>query len=188
MEPEVLTAILGATAAIIVSVVSLFSSVTLNRRASLQAQKLEILKQSLSQEDKQLERYLKALEKSIQVIQRIKDDMEVIILSVDESLDSIAAHKTIKKSQEDLTTTFGVENSVLQSSDRKAFHTAKAISLRVEQLVKIHEGDELRTQLSILRTALTDKQNILRDSRFRNYDSWINGRFSCFLKEGKLND
>ena len=169
---KILTALISALTALIISIISLIKSFLIANETGANARRLEIIKHSLDINDEELRKTLQALRNAIQVIQKIKEEIYLIIMSVDGSLDPPSTLERISQIREELVQKFQNSKGLLNEEEREAFHKAKGFTLKIEpQLKKVfsQEGEsyslpeQIRNDLTYIRSELTERQQILRD-------------------------
>lgn len=181
MSNELTIAIIASGASLIVAIVSLISSIISNRQSAHTAQTIETLKndfvrQQTRQEiaDKNLDENLKSLHVMIQSVQRIKDEVQLILSAMDSSLDSESAIARVSSAREELFANYESSLANLNHWEADISHDVKNQSLLVENVIRksLYQKPfasqisyEDRQHLLEIRNLLTDAQNLLRDSR-----------------------
>jgi hypothetical protein len=116
----------------------------------------------------------RALQLGIETIQRVKDEVQLILSAIKSSLDSTTAQERITNAREKLFLDYEEQMPLMNDSEKVIFHQSKSIALQIEQLIKSHLSehpdasclsDETKRNLLNLRDNLTEKQNLLRDYR-----------------------
>ena len=177
-------AFITAVSSLSVAFIGLVTSI-LSQRKSARAQKeIEELKFKLSRNSfhdeirsKHLIDNTKALQASIRVIQEIKDELQLIITSEDDSFESSLALERFTILREKVFLLYEKSIAILKDDDIKVFHRAKNQTRQLELLLnsRLKIGHytscllkEDRAQLAKMRFELTDMQNVLRDARETN--------------------
>lgn len=181
MNIELYVAYIAACTSVLVAVVGLITSIITKRQATRSEKLIETLRHELSQKettvaltDKHLSEALTSLQLAITAIQSVKDEIQLILASIETSLDSDTAIKRITSARERLFACFESELANLNKKEDGAFHKAKNHSLIIENFIRKVLNDkpytsqlskEEKRHLLDLRNDLTDLQQILRDSR-----------------------
>jgi hypothetical protein len=181
VSAEVMVAIAASITSVLVAVVSLVASIINNRQNATTVKSIGQLKYEIARKssrdaasDAQTAEIAKAMQQAIQLIQKYKDEIQLILAAFETSLGAKIALKRITAAREQLFTTYEELSAVLEEDEARALHDAKNISLAVENhLRKAFQGktqaSELNTderqQLMLYRNNLTDVQQVLRDSR-----------------------
>jgi len=119
-----------------------------------------------------------ALKVAVQLIQRVKDDIQLILSALENSLDSKSAIERITSTRESMFVGFEHQLASLNEQEKDLFHKAKDISLVVERRIKQELAEEpnasclsadARQELIILRMQLTDIQQLLRDAKAEKF-------------------
>ena len=178
---EFTIAIITATTSLVVAVIGIIIAVINNRQTAWAAIELEKLKHQLASAetsasfgDEYLNASLKSLKEALQSIQRVKDEIQLILSAIETSLDTPTALKRFTASRSELFTAYEQELACLNEPERRAFHRAKNLALKIENYLLVCLGDkqyaaelssEDRLTLRELRNELSDLQYVLRDSR-----------------------
>jgi hypothetical protein len=181
MTHEVMLAIITSVASLLVALTSLISSIIANRQSARSTEIIELLKFRLDDKkstramsDEYLRQGIESLGTLIQVIQRMKDIVQLTLNAVGTSLDSESALENISKARQQLFKSFEEQLPYLRESEVRGAHQAKNTALTIEmRLCDDLEGtfftselsEEQRQSLLELRNDLTDAQHLLRDSR-----------------------
>jgi len=181
METKILITLITAGSALIVALISLFTSLITNRQSLKSSYNLEVMKQSFEKSsftrsiiDNEMKCSLESLKLALQAIQQVKDEIQLIISAVGSSLSSDIAQKRIKSARENLFNTYEKHHPYLNDIEKDTFHKTKDIGLSIEEMLmrslqsKRFASDIPNNILTILiqfRHDLTDLQQSLRDSR-----------------------
>jgi CheY-like chemotaxis protein len=174
MSTEVVVALIASGVSLIVSVLS-------SRHSARSGKEIERLKHGLSRDttresifDAQQAESLKALELSIKAIQRVKDEVQVILSATEVGSDYKSLMDGMRVAREQMFACYEEHMATLDRKEGKIVHSAKNISLHIEAYLKrslppqadvIFLSGEQRGQLLAFRDSLTDLQGVLRDSR-----------------------
>lgn len=189
MSAEIIVAFIALGSTLVVALLSLITSMISNRQSSRSLQIIEHLKDDLERQrvrqektDNYLESSLKSLQVMIQVIQRLKDEMQIIQVAIFTSLDTETALSRVKEIREEIIISFGKNISHLNDFEYEICHKAKNRSILIENYYRqifqektyVSEmSNEERQQMTEQRNLLTDFQQSLRDSR----EERITGRY-----------
>lgn len=181
MSNELKIALIASGTSILVAFISLLISIMSNRQSARSGKELETLKYDFSRasalnalNDSQLSESLKALQLAIKSIQKVKDEIQVVLSAVGIPIERQSLMEGIRSTREQMFACYEEQMATLNNEDARIVHTAKNTSLRVEALIKqsvpakaktVTLPDELREQLLTLRMDLTELQQKLRDSR-----------------------
>jgi hypothetical protein len=163
MDKSLLVALVAAATSTLVAIVGLIAATMTNRRSKTD-----------EFADAALSATLEALKQGMRAIQNLKDEIQLILSSIEDSLDSQEAVSRLDKARDSLADTFGENHPHLDKIEALALHTAKGAAFSVSGVVqaglrgKMYASDipaSARTKLLELRSQLTDQQNVLRDSR-----------------------
>jgi hypothetical protein len=180
MSLEVTIAIITAIASLLVAIVSLVNSIISNRQSSQSAKMIEILKHELADKqstqewhDKYLAKSMESLERLIEVVQQLKDMIQLVVSATDTNLDTQTTVENIRKLRESLFKCYEEQLPNLKEGEAQGAHRAKNLALIIETNLKaylsgteyVEISEEQRQTLTELRNRLTDSQNLLRDSR-----------------------
>lgn len=172
MKVQVLTALISAIVALILAVFNTIKSIILSRNSSENCRKLEILKHYLEIEDAELRKILESLKDAIRLIQRIKDEIHIVIMSVDNSLEPKSTLDQISQAINELVLKYQNSVALLDDREMKSFHRAKCLSVKIlpklNNIISLSSfswslPDQLKGELASLRSELTEEQLILRD-------------------------
>jgi len=174
-------ALIASVTSLLVALISLVIAMVSNRHSARSGKEIEKLKFDLSRatardaiSDAQQAESLKALQLAIQSIQRVKDEIQVILSAAESSLESKSAIEGIRSAREQMFACYEEQMATLDSEEARIVHQAKNISLQTEAFIKrslspktdlISLSDEQQEQLLAFRTNLTELQGVLRDSR-----------------------
>ncbi len=178
---DILVAIIASITSLCVAVISLIATIINSRQSGRSARELERLKHNYSQADavglfgdEQLKASLGSLKIALQSIQRMKDELQLILSAVETSLDTETAMKRIQAAREKLFTDYEEFMVELDDAESKAFHRAKGKVAEIESFLQINLADkkfvsllspDQKTILREFRNELSDIQYMLRDRR-----------------------
>lgn len=181
MDNTLIVAVIAATGAAVGAIISLTSAVLTNRLSNKAASSVELLKQHFSAStktneivDRALAESLDALRQGMQVIQNMKDEIQLVLSSVEGSLSSSEALSRMTKARDLLLSTFQATHPSFSDAETKALHRAKGLAIELCRDVQVDLrgkenasalSDTARMMLIDLRARLTEEQNMLRDSR-----------------------
>jgi hypothetical protein len=181
VSTELIVAIAASVASVVVAIVSLIASIISNRQNANAAKAIEQLKYEMTRKtsrdavsDTHTVEVAKALQRAIQSVQKYKDEIQLILSAFESSLSAKIALKRITTAREQLFVVYEELSAVLEADEARALHTAKNISLAVENHLRrafqqkpqaSELTDEERQLLIQYRNNLTDVQQVLRDSR-----------------------
>ena len=181
MTTEVNIAIITAVISLLVSIVSILNSIISNRQNAVNAKNFETLKFELTQKqetkklsDDFLLRQMESLDALIKVIQRMKDIVQLILNSQGTHLDTESTMEHIEQIRQVVFECYEEQLPILVKEDSNGAHKAKNLALSIETQLKdyldkttyVSEMSEGQKQKILeLRNALSDAQNLLRDSR-----------------------
>lgn len=123
--------------------------------------------------DTHLNEIVRALQAAIRSIQRLEDEMQLILSAVESSLDSDSALSRLSSAREELFACYERGLPSFSDWEMEAFHRAKSQSVTIENTVRLCLAqqpyascisDSDRTRPIELRNRLTDAQHLLRDS------------------------
>lgn len=166
MAAEVIVAIIASLTSLCMALISLVGS----RRTS---KKIESLKFHIGI----LNKRIRAIDELIENIQKLKDDLQIILNSPGDTYDSAAALEHIEIDRIHAFECYERNMACLDPNDAETAHKAKNFALVVENFLKdklaglkhvsgLSEKD--REEILNKRTELTDLQNRLRDSKSAN--------------------
>ncbi len=181
MNTDITVAILTAIASLFVAIVSLVAALANGRQTARYVERLEVLKNTFAEKQNQdevrrkyLDEMMKSLQESIQAIQRVKDDVQLVGNALPSSLDADVAIARIRAGREAIFACYEVNLSCLDEEDERALHRAKNAAVTIEGIVSAglhgktdaHDlSSDDRVKLMTLRGNLTETQQLLRDSR-----------------------
>ena len=181
MGSGVLVALIAGGVSLLVALISLFATVLSSRSSSKTARSLEELRQShllLEKQrsifDRELVLTLKGLMEAIQAIQRVRDEMLLVLDARKDSLSVDEAMSRLRVARESLFEGYEANCGILNSVELPAYHRATNTALSVENLLlndleseeyASRVSAEARQNLKELRGRLHDCQQELRDSR-----------------------
>jgi CheY-like chemotaxis protein len=181
MSTEVKVALIASGTSVLVAVISIVVSILSNNHSARSGKEVEKLRFELNRAstkdtiiDTQQAESLKALQLAIQSIQRVKDEIQVILSDIETGLDSKSAMNGIRSAREQMFACYEEQMATLNSSEAHIVHVAKNTSLHVETVIKrsaspavdsILLSNEQREELMTLRMNLTEAQQLLRDKR-----------------------
>lgn len=181
VSAELIIALIASGTSVLVAIISLIVSVVSNRHSTRSAQEIEKLKYDFSRastlealNDSQLSESLKALHLAIKSIQRVKDEIQVVLSAIEMPTEQKPLMEEVRSSREQMFACYEEQMATLDTDDARIVHKAKNTSLQVEALIKrslpanaelITLSEELREPLLTLRMNLTELQQSLRDSR-----------------------
>jgi hypothetical protein len=182
VSPELTVALVAAGASIVVAVISLVTAIMSSRQSARSERAIESLKfefqRATAQEtlrDQHLAQCVEALQTFVSLIQRIKDEMQIILSAAHSggTMRSRTAHERVSAARQTLFSAYEDNLSCLDEDEARICHRAKNLSLTIEtSLVEILNGkryvslslDE-QSRFTALRNELTELQQVLRDSR-----------------------
>ncbi len=180
MSTEISIAIIASVASLAVAIVSLLTAIISVRQNAHTNKEIEILRDKFTRRhskeefsDTYLNEALRALQESIKVIQRFKDEIQIILSATENSLDSDIAISRIEAAREEMFSTFEKNLPNLNEQEARAFHRSKNCALAVENYLRKTLEKKLNVsamtkesyrRLIELRGQLTDSQQLLRDS------------------------
>jgi CheY-like chemotaxis protein len=181
VSTELIIALIAASTSVLVAIISLIVSVISNRQSARSSQEIEKLKYDFSRasaletlNDSQLSESLKALQLAIKSIQRVKDEIQVVLSAIEMPAEPKPLMEGVKLAREQMFACYEEQMATLDNDDARIVHKAKNTSLQVEALIKrslptktelITLPEEMHEPLSNLRMNLTELQQSLRDSR-----------------------
>jgi len=168
---ELWAAVVAAVAALIVAIVGLMTALVSQKQSARAAKELELLRRRQQQQDEGL----KAIHAGISAIQEVKDSLQVVIEGFPDALDLPRCIDLVEKTRGRLASCYEAHMTLLSDEDRKAFHDAKGVAVRVEMhLARVARSavqSELPTDtanfLRECRQQLGERQQLLRDSLLR---------------------
>jgi len=181
VSTELIIALIAAGTSVLVAIISLIVSVISNRQSARSSKEIEKLKYDFSRasaletlNDSQLSESLKALQLAIKSIQRVKDEMQVVLSASEMPTELKSLMEGIRSAREQMFACYEEQMATLDNDDARIVHKAKNTSLQVEALIKrslptnakqITLPEELHEPLLTLRMNLTELQQSLRDSK-----------------------
>lgn len=174
-------AILASITSLIVAVISLIATITTVKQSSRSAKDLEKLRHDYSQadasllfRDERLKDSLGSLNIALQSIQRMKDEIQLILSAFENSLDTNTALKRVIAARENLFDSYQESMAKMDSVESQQFHRAKNQAIDIENFLRSSlAGKEYvsllrpqdKTVLREYRNELSDIQYTLRDRR-----------------------
>jgi hypothetical protein len=174
-------ALISSVASLLVAMVSLLTAILTNRNSSRTAESLERLKHSLARSSRTLEvsdsevvASLEALKIAMQAIQRMKDEIQLILNAYGNSLNTKEALERIEAARQNLFKIHEEKHPFLSENEALVLHRAKNTALKLSQYLtddlqkKKYASDinnDTKEAALGLRTDLTEAQNLLRDYR-----------------------
>jgi PleD family two-component response regulator len=181
MSNELKLALIASGTSVLVAIISLVVSIISSRQSARSSKELEKLKYDYSRasslealNDSQLGESLNALQLAIKSIQRVKDEIQVVLSVIDIATETKPLMEGIRSAREQMFACYEEQMATLDNDEVRIVHKAKNTSLQVEALIKrslpANAGEitlpkELHEQLLTLRMNLTELQQSLRDSR-----------------------
>ena len=172
---------MAACASLLVATIGLAATIVANRRSNKNAATIENLKHSLLEaskareiEDSHLSQSVEGLAQGMQAIQNLKDEILLILGSIEDSLPSAMALQRVESAREILFDSFEKNHPALNRTEEIALHKAKNLAHAIQQLLiaELHNmsfsselSPDARSRLTEFRLGLTESQNVLRDSR-----------------------
>lgn len=181
MESKITVAVIAAVISLLVAIISLIGTLISSKTTARTARGLEFLKHELLRSsktiefaDSELNSSLSALKEALRAIQKIKNEIQLIINAINSSLDSDEALTKITTAREHLFATYESGHPNLNDIEIDAYHTAKDTALTIENVIRSqlknkkyasNLSQNVRKNLIELRRQLTDTQQLLRDSK-----------------------
>ena len=181
MSIEATLALIASITSLAVAAIGLVSSIITRRQTARADEKIETLRFEFSRKeaawalgDEQLTQSLESLRLAIQAIQRVKDELQLILAARETSLDSDTALERLNVARTELFACYETELACLDDVEAKACHQAKNLSLIIEHNLReclsgksqaSQLSGEDRQRLQEFRSDLTDCQQRLRDCR-----------------------
>lgn len=181
MDKSLIVALVAACASLLVATIGLAATIVANRRSNKNAATIENLKHSLLEaskareiEDSHLSQSVEGLAQGMQAIQNLKDEILLILGSIEDSLPSAMALQRVESAREILFDSFEKNHPALNRTEEIALHKAKNLAHAIQQLLiaELHNmsfsselSPDARSRLTEFRLGLTESQNVLRDSR-----------------------
>ena len=176
---EVKTAIITAGVSLVVALLSAITALINGRVSSRTSKSLELLKYTLAIDARQAElsssetvEALASLRLSMQAIQRLKDEIQLITNATETSLSAKEALDRVRDSAHAVLETYQQKHPYLESDEALVLHRAKNTAFSVQNILTngLHGkkyasqlAPEIVKALQELRTDLTESQNLLRD-------------------------
>jgi hypothetical protein len=181
METSVVVALVSGAISLVVAGGSLVASWITSRTSAKNSRGLEGLKYSFAESTKAQEiadrEFLAALDatkESMQAIQQMKEETQLLLSAIDTSLGSDEAVARMSDAREALMVGYKNHHPILSETEAQALHRAKELARVAEELARkalsshryASELDaQTRQVLADVREQLTEQQNLLRDSR-----------------------
>lgn len=181
MSTEILAAIIASVASILVALATLIISMVSNKHSARSMREIEELKFSLARStsnkgisDSHLDESLRGLQIAIQSIQLVKDELQLLSVTLKRDEDCRNTIERITTAREKMFLCYEEQLPVLESVDAALLHDAKNISLSIENLARQCLSHKRRVawlstkagqELIALRARLTEIQQSLRDNR-----------------------
>jgi hypothetical protein len=181
LDKNLIVALVAAFASLLVATIGLAATIVANRRSNINAAQIETLKYSLAEtaksreiKDSHLSTSLEAVAQGMQAIQNLKDEILLILGSIEDALPSSMALQRIESAREVLFDSFEKNHPGLNETENVALHKAKNLAYAIEHLLfnelqrRTYASElslEARARLAEFRSGLTERQNVLRDSR-----------------------
>jgi len=181
LDKSLIVALVAACASLLVATIGLAATIVANRRSNKNAATIENLKHSLLEaskareiEDSHLSQSVEGLAQGMQAIQNLKDEILLILGSIEDSLPSAMALQRVESAREILFDSFEKNHPALNRTEEIALHKAKNLAHAIQQLLiaELHNmsfsselSPDARSRLTEFRLGLTESQNVLRDSR-----------------------
>jgi len=181
MDTKLLIALIAAGSALLVALVSLATAVITSFTNARTSRALEAMKQSFEGTgparailDGETRDALEALKSGLHCVQRLKDEIQLMLSAVGSSLLVTTARQRMSTARGALFDAYERFHSHLADAEAAAFHRAKDLALAAEEIVVSSVGNrknasdlpsDARDELLQLRSELTDLQHVLRDCR-----------------------
>lgn len=179
-DPKVLISVISSITAIIAALVAIINTRLSLKQTGRNNENLELLKYEIEKKktfsklsEAHILQRLNAMDNHIKRLQEFKDNLIIIIESIDDSLSVKSADIMIKNARENFFKEYQSSSMHLEEHELKASHDAKNAILKIDffldktnlnkKIVK-NSAAEINT-LSEFKNQLTDYQNILRDSK-----------------------
>ncbi len=180
MNSEVGIAMIAAIVSLVVASVSFIAAVFTNRQSAKAAKNLEELKFALSRSqareqmrDNTFTDMMTGLKAGLQVIQRVKDEIQLILSAVGNSMSAEVALGRFGESRTRMLEVYAQQHMNLAEENREILHQAKNVVVTMESTLQrglsqralaSELDDESRRQLLALRDQLSGLQHGLRDA------------------------
>ena len=180
MEPEVIAALVAAAAALVVATTSLVTSVWTRRQADRSAKDLEEFKFELTSSlreqhllDLSSKAAIQSLKAGLTAIQRMKDEIQLILTATGKSLRSRTARGRVGEARDEINSMYEEHHVNLSMEDAPLLHSAKSLANRAHDEVgsalaphtyAADINDASRETLGLLRAALTEQQETVRNA------------------------
>lgn len=181
MDEKIFLALIAGGVSLLVAIISLIATVINSRVSGKTARDMEEFRQSFAKETKKHEisdaeflEVLNVLMLALQAIQKMKDEILLIINSYADSLNAGEALLRLSAARDGLFSTYEKDHGRLNSMEMNAYHAAKNIALHTVTLLQVelkskeyaseicHDMDR---NLEEQRSRLSDCQQVLRDAR-----------------------
>lgn len=167
MEDKVLLALIASATALIVSLINLLSMLVTSRRSHRQSVVLERVKTQISLLNEETNRSITALNDGIAAIQKLKDAIWIAAHATPSSIEHEELMDTMEAGIRGMVASFESADPYLTAVQRKPFHAAKNMSLRLRECVQVIDdisimSEETRNTTLEIRRHLTDFQTELR--------------------------
>lgn len=182
MEKEILIAIISGIVASFVALISLLTAFLTNRSAKASQTQIALLNQALREKDRleiicdeEFLASLNSLKSATVSIQRMKDELLLVLNSNSNTLDPEEGKRRVAKAREELFQSYKSNFAQLAPDEGKAFHDAKDIAFEIEQRLELEffkSGVSEETRMAARefaiegREQLSEAQSALRDYRF----------------------
>ena len=145
VDEKIIIALVAGVPSFLVAVIGLLASRYATKRSSQTTLELEALKQSIhetsqAQEiaDIELRDFLDGCKKAMQAIQNLKDEIQLILSSLEDSLDAPEAIDRVQRVRDHLIDVHGAIHPVLGEQEA-ALHRAKTAAIEVYNLLSSKE-------------------------------------------------
>ncbi len=181
MEVKIMIAMIAGATSLFVAVLSLLATLISSRSSRKATENLEGFKQSFLEkekmrdiEDHELVAVLEELMCGLNSIQKVKNDILVVLNAYEDNLSTEEALTLIKNARVNLFSSYENGFGRLNITEKRSYHAAKNCALSIETILlsdlksKIYAGQlayETKNKVKELRDELSDHQNVLRDNR-----------------------
>lgn len=188
MSTETMIAIITSCTSLLIALVSIIAAVVSSLQARRAAESLEKLKfqysmteNTQSLRDANFQQEITALQKIIQSIQKLKDNLQIVLY--DDALSPARIQEIVAECRSNLLSVYEEQLVHYTQKDKVIGHNAKNTAVTIERIVKHAtrndpfsgiQGEDL-DQLIELRNQLTETQNLLRDSMFQKLYGRLGG-------------
>lgn len=171
--------LITAGASLIVAILSAVTALVNGKLSSKTAQSVELLKHTLALEVSKAElsnnemiAALDSLRSSMQAIQRVKDEIQLIANATGPSLEPKEALSRVETAVSEVLETYQKKHPYLEQDEASVLHHAKNTAFRIQQvLINALHGKSYVSELDApiiktlleLRADLTESQHLLRD-------------------------